>query len=154
MAKILGKFIHEEWTEQCNNSTSTDESPVPVTESFVNDIVNGFARSMSWQRRQTFALFCEKCIESRLMSYDQFSSLLLDDLLKLSFDAVPNVRLAFARAVSQTRGGRSFHGERDSSAVRRGLQKLLIDKDLDCRRAARNSLGFSDTESLVDVSLL
>lgn len=62
--------------------------------------------------------------------------------------------MSFARALSQTRGGRCFHGTRDSSAVRRSLEALLSDKDVDCRRAARLSLGIADTENVVDVSLL
>lgn len=52
LASILGKFVQEEWCLD-SSSVSTDESPIPITESFVNDIIKAFARSMSWQRRQT-----------------------------------------------------------------------------------------------------
>lgn len=62
-----------------------------------------------------------------------------------------NVRIAFARALSKTRGGRDFHGQRDFSTVRHGLEELTFDDDIDCRRAARQSLGMEDTENIIDV---
>lgn len=33
-----------------------------------------------------FALFCEKILSSEILSYEQFSSLLLDDLMRLKSD--------------------------------------------------------------------
>uniref|UniRef100_A0A915Q2K0 Serine/threonine-protein phosphatase 4 regulatory subunit 1 n=1 Tax=Setaria digitata TaxID=48799 RepID=A0A915Q2K0_9BILA len=141
LARILGKFISEEWTSNCNDSSSTDASFIPVTDSFVSDIVKGFAR---------FALFCEKSLECEVLSYDQFSTLLLNDLIRLAGDSVANVRLAFVRSLSKTRGGYAFGGPCDSSLIRTSLEALLSDKDVDCRRAARISLGIPDTEDAVD----
>ncbi|VDO64977.1 unnamed protein product [Onchocerca flexuosa] len=154
LAKILGKFVSEEWaSDYCNSCRTADMSFIPITDSFINDIVKGFARSMNWRRRQTFALFCEKSLEAGVLSYDQFSSLLLNDLIKLAGDSVANVRLAFVRSLSKTRGGYAFRGSCDSSIIHQSLEILLSDKDVDCRRAARISLGIPDTENAVNVSL-
>lgn len=49
LACILGRFVREEWT---TSSRRGNGSPIPITESFVCDIVRGFAHSKSWQRRQ------------------------------------------------------------------------------------------------------
>ncbi|VDK67738.1 unnamed protein product [Onchocerca ochengi] len=150
LAKILGKFVSEEWTSDYCDSCRTDISFIPITDSFINDIVKGFARSMNWRRRQTFALFCEKSLEGGVLSYDQFSSLLLNDLIRLAGDSVANVRLAFVRSLSKTRGGCAFRGSCDSSIIHHSLEILLSDKDVDCRRAARISLGIPDTENAVN----
>ncbi|VDM12198.1 unnamed protein product [Wuchereria bancrofti] len=148
LAKILGKFVNEEWISDYTNCYRTNMS---TTDSFINDIVKGFARSMNWRRRQTFALFCEKILENEILSYNQFSSLLLNDLVRLAGDSVANVRLAFVRSLSKTRGGYAFHGSCDSSIVRHSLETLLSDKDVDCRRAARISLGIPDIENAINV---
>ncbi|VDK82682.1 unnamed protein product [Litomosoides sigmodontis] len=150
LAKILGKFVSEEWTSDCTDSCRTDMSFVPITDSFVSDIVKGFARSMNWRRRQTFALFCEKSLEGEVLNYDQFSLLLLNDLIRLAGDSVANVRLAFVRSLSKTRGGHALPGSYDSSIIHHSLETLLTDKDVDCRRAARISLGIPDTENTID----
>uniref|UniRef100_A0A0R3RZG3 Serine/threonine-protein phosphatase 4 regulatory subunit 1 n=1 Tax=Elaeophora elaphi TaxID=1147741 RepID=A0A0R3RZG3_9BILA len=150
LAKILGKFVSEEWTLGCTDSCRSDMSFIPITDSFITDIVKGFARSMNWRRRQTFALFCEKSLESEVLNYDQFSLLLLNDLMRLAGDSVANVRLAFVRSLSKTRGGYAFRGSRDPSIVHHSLEALLSDKDVDCRRAARISLGIPDSENAVD----
>ncbi|EJW73254.1 hypothetical protein WUBG_15839, partial [Wuchereria bancrofti] len=49
LAKILGKFVNEEWISDYTNCYRTNMS---TTDSFINDIVKGFARSMNWRRRQ------------------------------------------------------------------------------------------------------
>ncbi|VBB28473.1 unnamed protein product [Acanthocheilonema viteae] len=150
LAKILGKFVSEEWTSDCTDSCRIDMSFIPITYSFITDIVKGFARSMNWRRRQTFALFCEKSLKDEVLNYDQFSLLLLNDLIRLAGDPVANVRLAFVRSLSKARGRYAFGRSCDSSIVQHSLEMLLSDKDLDCRRAARISLGIPDTESAVN----
>ncbi|MCP9263476.1 BMA-PPFR-1, isoform b [Dirofilaria immitis] len=97
-----------------------------------------------------FALFCEKSLEDEVLSYEQFSSLLLNDLMRLAGDSVANVRLAFVRSLSKTHGGYAFRGSCDSSIIHHSLEMLLSDKDVDCRRAARMSLGIPDTENAVN----
>lgn len=72
---------------------------------------------------------------------------------RLKFSAVANVRLAFVRSLSKTRGGCAFRGSCDPSIIHHSLEILLSDKDVDCRRAARISLGIPDTENAVNVSL-
>uniref|UniRef100_A0A1I7VB88 Serine/threonine-protein phosphatase 4 regulatory subunit 1 n=1 Tax=Loa loa TaxID=7209 RepID=A0A1I7VB88_LOALO len=150
LARILGKFISEEWTSDYTDPCRTDISFIPITDSFISDIVKGFARSMNWRRRQTFALFCEKILEGEVLSYDQFSSLLLNDLMRLAGDSVANVRLAFVRSISKMRGGYAFGSSFDSSIIHHSVERLLTDKDVDCRRAARISLRIPDTENIVD----
>ncbi|CAG9539290.1 unnamed protein product [Cercopithifilaria johnstoni] len=150
LAKILGKFVSEEWTSDCTYSCKTDMSFIPITDSFISDIVKGFARSMNWRRRQTFALFCERSLEGEVLNYNQFSLLLLDDLMRLAGDSVANVRLAFVRSLSKVHDGFAFCGSRDSSIIYQSLETLLSDEDVDCRRAARISLGIPDTENAID----
>uniref|UniRef100_A0A158RC34 HEAT repeat-containing protein 1 n=1 Tax=Thelazia callipaeda TaxID=103827 RepID=A0A158RC34_THECL len=53
LAKILGKLVKKEWILDCFDSSATDVSSLPVTKSFISDIVKGFSRSMNWRRRQT-----------------------------------------------------------------------------------------------------
>lgn len=54
-----------------------------------------------WIRRQTFAFVCAQLIASNAISGDRFSQEMLPNLLKLSTDKVPNVRLAVARTLSR-----------------------------------------------------
>ncbi|XP_016766282.1 serine/threonine-protein phosphatase 4 regulatory subunit 1 isoform X3 [Apis mellifera] len=54
-----------------------------------------------WIRRQTFAFVCAKLISSNAISGDRFSQEMLPNLLKLSTDKVPNVRLVVARTLSK-----------------------------------------------------
>ncbi|MFH4974097.1 hypothetical protein AB6A40_000806 [Gnathostoma spinigerum] len=148
LAHILGKFVAKEWHD---DSSPCDELSMPVTGKFVADIVNGFCRSKNWQRRQTFTVFCERAFRLGDLTPKQFSLLLLNDLIRLSNDPVANVRLSFIRAISATQKDILFTQHDYSVSVRRSIQLLVEDADMDCRREARLALGMIDTENVIDV---
>lgn len=58
------------------------------------------AHSSRWNRRQTFALLCSRLISERVLSDEMFACDVLPHLLDLSWDPVPNVRLAVARTLA------------------------------------------------------
>lgn len=57
--------------------------------------------TVQWTRRQTYVFVCAKLISSNAISGDRFSNEMLPNLLQLSSDKVPNVRLAVARTLSR-----------------------------------------------------
>lgn len=67
---------------------------------------------------------------------------------------VPNIRLAFARAMFCTRGGEVFRAKAGREDVRNALEVMLDDSDSDCRRTARKALGMPDSENNFQVSAL
>ena len=58
-------------------------------------------KSKSWTSRQAYALLCSTLICNEAISGEKFERDMLPCLLNLSTDAVPNVRLAVATALSQ-----------------------------------------------------
>ncbi|VDM38664.1 unnamed protein product [Toxocara canis] len=148
LARVLAKFVTHEWS---GPSACVELCSIPITASFVNDIIKGFARSKNWRRRQTFAVFCEKTLEFGQLDYEQFKFLLLHELFHLGSDEVPNIRLAFARAMFWTRGGEVFKSNEDREDVQDALEMMLDDCDADCRRTARKALGLPDSENYIEV---
>uniref|UniRef100_F1KU07 Serine/threonine-protein phosphatase 4 regulatory subunit 1 n=2 Tax=Ascaris suum TaxID=6253 RepID=F1KU07_ASCSU len=144
LARVLSKFVRYEWRGQ---SAHVEIKTIPVTASFANDTIKGFARSKNWRRRQTFVKFCAKTLEFGQVSVEQFEFLLLHELVHLSADGVPNIRLAFARAMFCTRGGEVFRAKAGREDVRNALEVMLDDSDSDCRRTARKALGMPDSEN-------
>ncbi|VDK44803.1 unnamed protein product [Anisakis simplex] len=156
LAKVLAKFVKHEWNDDANltSSANIEASRIPVTASFVNDIIKGFAYSKSWRRRQTFAIFCEKTLELGQLNYEQFRLLLLRDLLRLGNDVVPNIRLAFARTMCRCTAtateAASIEARDDVVKV---LKEMMNDFDADCRRMARRALLLPDSENFIQVLL-
>lgn len=66
----------------------------------LTELAEQFAHSTRWNRRQTFALLCSQLINDRVLSDEMFARDILPHLLDLSWDRVPNVRLAVARTLS------------------------------------------------------
>ncbi|XP_017792094.1 PREDICTED: serine/threonine-protein phosphatase 4 regulatory subunit 1-like isoform X3 [Habropoda laboriosa] len=91
-----------------------------------------------WIRRQTFALICAKLISSNAISGDRFSQEMLPNLLKLSSDKVPNVRLAVARTLSKNvvSMGPEWLGVEQAEEVERRLKEMRSDPDRDVRLLA------------------
>lgn len=65
------------------------------------ELAEQFAHSSRWNRRQTFAHLCSQLVTDRVLVDDMFARDVLPHLLDLSWDPVPNVRLAVARTLSQ-----------------------------------------------------
>lgn len=58
------------------------------------------AHSKRWARRQSFALLCARLVETRAVPPATFTHELMPHLLDLSWDPVPNVRLAVSRTLA------------------------------------------------------
>nr|CAD7425262.1 unnamed protein product [Timema monikensis] len=65
------------------------------------ELAEQFAHSKRWSRRQTFALLCSRLVSEHVLPEKHFARDILPHLLDLSWDRVPNVRLAVARSLSQ-----------------------------------------------------
>ncbi|XP_017880450.1 serine/threonine-protein phosphatase 4 regulatory subunit 1-like isoform X2 [Ceratina calcarata] len=87
-----------------------------------------------WIRRQTFAFVCAKLISNNAISGDRFSQEMLPNLLKLSLDKVPNVRLAVARTLSRNVVPMGqWLGVEQTEEVERRLREMRSDPDRDVR---------------------
>lgn len=75
-------------------------SHVPLLRGLLAELAEQFAHSSRWSRRQTFALLCSRLVQSDSLTDDMFARDVLPHLLDLSWDPVPNVRLAVARTLS------------------------------------------------------
>jgi serine/threonine-protein phosphatase 4 regulatory subunit 1 len=136
LATILGRFVDAE------ESMLIEHNPqmMTTTQSFVDDIVKGFALSVRWLRRQTYAIFCEKVLERRIMREQIFANLLLTPLLGLANDRIPNVRYAFVRAIAVC--GLDYYTDERLTLVVDTLKRIMTtDEDFDCRNLARQALG-------------
>ncbi|PBC26538.1 Serine/threonine-protein phosphatase 4 regulatory subunit [Apis cerana cerana] len=91
-----------------------------------------------WIRRQTFAFVCAKLISSNAISGDRFSQEMLPNLLKLSTDKVPNVRLVVARTLSKNviPMGSEWLGVEQAEEVEKRLREMRSDPDRDVRMLA------------------
>ena len=65
------------------------------------DLVGELVKSELWSHRQTYAFLALKLFEEEALDHAQFAQDVLPNLLDLSYDKVPNVRLAVARALKQ-----------------------------------------------------
>jgi len=92
LATILCYFYKVEATR----SDMTD-----ITDSFIQDIVKGFARSQRWVRRQTFVYVCREVVRLNAVPDTKFSKELLPALLHLTQDNIPNVRIVLASLFSE-----------------------------------------------------
>jgi len=66
----------------------------------LGDLAEWFAHSKRWNQRQTFALLCSQLVTKHVLSEELFACDVLPHLLDLSWDSVPNVRLAVARTIA------------------------------------------------------
>lgn len=108
--------------------------------SLVTNLVEVLGHSLHWARRQTFAVLCGELIKEKEAVEEQFgyspssfSTELLPHLLDLTWDKVPNVRLAVARVVVQLTPDQFKNcGE----LVEAALAQLKQDKDNNVREVA------------------
>ncbi|XP_066603921.1 serine/threonine-protein phosphatase 4 regulatory subunit 1-like isoform X2 [Prorops nasuta] len=89
----------------------------------------------NWMRRQMYAILCERLISSDAITGEKFSEEMLPSLLKLSWDKVPNVRLAVARTMAQDilAKGSDWLGEQGAEEVEKRLRTMRLDPDQDVR---------------------
>ena len=80
----------------------TSDNP-DLARTLLTNLVTQLARADRWVQRQTFAIFCQKIYEDSSLDHERASNEVLTHLLDLAWDAVPNVRLSVAKAISQIR---------------------------------------------------
>jgi len=100
------------------------------------ELAEQFAHSSRWNRRQTFAHLCSQLVTERVLADDMFARDVLPHLLDLSWDRVPNVRLAVARTLAQDiMGNQYFCNDQNPhhEFVVQTLRRLQSDKDRDVR---------------------
>lgn len=113
--------------------TCPEDGPV---HKYVCDIINKFAHSPQWTRRQAYAQLCENLLEQNAETGEQFSQEFLPSLLFLLADPVPNVRLSLARTLAQGILLSDYFKEIDGegrAAINSAIQRLQHDSDRDVR---------------------
>uniref|UniRef100_A0A0K0DHR9 HEAT repeat protein n=1 Tax=Angiostrongylus cantonensis TaxID=6313 RepID=A0A0K0DHR9_ANGCA len=160
LSQILARLVDHEWSYLTGDveSNAHSSSSTSLTELFVHDLVNGFANTQKWTRRQTFVFVCERVLKDHSLSQEQFRLFLLPHLLSMASDDVVNVRIAVCRALSLL--GPSLHSPAttndfkttSSLDVRVVLEQLVMDNDMDVSRAARLAMGQMVGRETVDIS--
>ncbi|XP_015774824.1 PREDICTED: serine/threonine-protein phosphatase 4 regulatory subunit 1-like isoform X2 [Acropora digitifera] len=113
--------------------TCSEDGPV---HKFVCDIINKFAHSPQWTRRQAYAQLCQNLLEQNAETGEQFSQEFLPSLLFLLVDPVPNVRLSLARTLAQCILLSDYFRDLNSEgrdAINSAIQRLQDDSDRDVR---------------------
>jgi len=107
-----------------------------LASSLASNIVEVLGRSPHWAKRQTYAVLCGELIkdsseeDSQGYSPAYFSTELLPHLLDLTWDKVPNVRLAVARVVARLP---AKYQASCIDLVEAATAQLKEDKDVDVR---------------------
>lgn len=116
----------------------------PLLRKLLPLLAQEFANSTRWERRQAFALLCSHLVAGRVLGGDQFAREVLPYLLDLSYDKVPNVRLAVARTLASDIMAHQFFSSDQSphqEVLMQVLKRLINDKDRDVRFFADPRLG-------------
>jgi serine/threonine-protein phosphatase 4 regulatory subunit 1 len=106
---------------------------------FLLRLVEKFAHSKKWKRRQTFALLCYKLLSSKALPPEQFASEIMPHLLDLSWDPVANVRLVVAKTIAQHIIPNEYFKDPSNQhldSLEIVLRRLKTDKDRDVRQYA------------------
>lgn len=159
LSQILARLVDHEWSDLVESLESSELSGVTtLTELFVQDLVNGFANTQKWTRRQTFAYVCERVLLDHSLSMEQFRYFLLPHLISMATDSVVNVRIAVCRALSLCDSSLQSHAIASDSkrleplTVRTVLDRLAEDDDMDVSRAARQAMGQTVGSEVVDIT--
>ena len=121
--------------------------------SLANNLVEVLGKSLHWARRQTYVVLCGELTKSReeedkiVYSAQNFSTELLPHLLDLTWDKVPNVRLAVARVVVKLSPD---YYRNCSELVMAALSQLKQDSDRNVREAAGEDCSAKETELLLE----
>ena len=107
--------------------------------SLTNNLVEVLGHSSHWARRQTFAVLCGELVKENVdgdkngYSPNSFNTELLPHLLDLTWDKVPNVRLAVTKVVVQLTPQLYNNCE---ELVEAAMAQLRQDKDRNVREVA------------------
>ena len=80
------------------DSTTNSDNRLEI----IDDLNSQMAESNKWIQRQIYVLVCEELIGNHFLSFDLFIDKMLEHLLNLSEDKVPNIRLVLARNIAHT----------------------------------------------------
>ncbi|KJH53524.1 HEAT repeat protein [Dictyocaulus viviparus] len=160
LSLIIKRLVDHEWSYLTDLQSNRDSlSHTSLTELFVNDLVNGFANTQKWTRRQTFAYICQQVLMEGSLPWEQFRLFLLPHLLTMASDGVVNVRIAVCQALYFCNSSSHYPtATSDSNTlltwdVHIALKQLLLDDDMDVSRAARRAMRQSIRDETVDISI-
>ncbi|RZB38856.1 serine/threonine-protein phosphatase 4 regulatory subunit 1, partial [Asbolus verrucosus] len=108
-------------------------------------LVEKFAHSKKWKRRQTFVLLCYKLLSSKALPPEQFATEIMPHLLDLSWDPVANVRLVVAKTIAQHIIPNEYFADPSNQhfdSLGTVIRRLQSDKDRDVRQYAEISDKF------------
>ena len=97
------------WTEAVAVAAAAEEAqsagedhppPVPRLTSLLADLTTRFCSGSRWMLRQSYVNICNQLVTDRALPLEDFARLLLNPLLALKQDRVPNVRLVLARVIN------------------------------------------------------
>jgi len=107
-----------------------------------SNIVKVLGQSTHWSRRQTFAVLCGEIVKNnqKEASYSEskFGTELLPQLLDLTWDKVPNVRIAVARVLMQL-GPEHYSNCKD--LIDAAMAQLKQDKDVNVREETGENIS-------------
>ncbi|XP_076370654.1 serine/threonine-protein phosphatase 4 regulatory subunit 1-like isoform X4 [Tachypleus tridentatus] len=119
-------------------------SPDPLfTKSVLAELAEKFTHASKWSLRQTFAFLCHHFVLENSVPIEQFACDILPHLLKLSWDGVPNVRMAVAKCLSQTVWPLDYFSSSQNphhELLLQALRRLQVDNDRDVRNFAHLAL--------------
>ncbi|XP_075228687.1 serine/threonine-protein phosphatase 4 regulatory subunit 1-like isoform X2 [Lycorma delicatula] len=111
-------------------------SDVRLLNNILVELAEQLAHSTHWNRRQTFALLCSRLVSQHVLPEETFATNVLPHLLDISWDAVPNVRLAVARTLYTDIAYNHYFSNPlcpHHEVIMLTLRRLQTDKDRDVR---------------------
>ncbi|XP_026474952.1 serine/threonine-protein phosphatase 4 regulatory subunit 1-like isoform X2 [Ctenocephalides felis] len=140
--------------QQLDESSESKEKG--LSSAMLSRLFEEFASSSMWSRRQMYAYICGLLLKGSSLPPVQFENECLKSLLALSWDAVPNVRLALAKVlVEDVSINEYFSGDlcKTSNEIQIVLHQLCNDDDSDVRNQARLSSHDAPTDPRLEEAL-
>jgi len=97
------------------------------------DLTTKFCSGNRWMLRQSYVNICNQLVTDRSLPLEEFAKLLLEPLLALKQDRVPNVRLVLARVINLQLKYHEFFAASDSP-YRTSLDETLTELSADLDR--------------------
>ncbi|XP_044269885.1 serine/threonine-protein phosphatase 4 regulatory subunit 1-like isoform X2 [Tribolium madens] len=120
-------------------------------------LVEKFAHSKKWKRRQTFALLCYRLLSAKALPAEQFATEIMPHLLDLSWDPVANVRLVVAKTIAQHVIPNEYFADPSNQhfdSLGTVIRRLQADKDRDVRQYAEVSDKFESVSPTLSLDYI
>ncbi|XP_015832998.1 serine/threonine-protein phosphatase 4 regulatory subunit 1 isoform X2 [Tribolium castaneum] len=120
-------------------------------------LVEKFAHSKKWKRRQTFALLCYKLLSAKALPAEKFATEIMPHLLDLSWDPVANVRLVVAKTIAQHVIPNEYFADPSNQhfdSLGTVIRRLQADKDRDVRQYAEISDKFESVSPTLSLDYI